>query len=85
VAVGWRQGGWAEGAAAAEEGWGKHWLDERSLLCTAAPREAAKSDEWASLEALLRQVAYEADILAASGQAGVDILSYEAAAARNER
>jgi hypothetical protein len=61
------------GAAPAEEGWEKHWLDGPvPALRGRTPRETAESGDWPVLEAMLRQFEYEADILAASGQSGVD-------------
>jgi hypothetical protein len=61
------------GAAPAAEGWEKHWLDEPvPALHGRTPRQAVESDDWPVLEARLRQFEYEADILAASGQEGVD-------------
>lgn len=61
------------GAAPAGEGWEKHWLDGPvPVLHGRTPRETAESGDWPMLEAMLRQFEYEADILAASGQAGVD-------------
>ena len=61
------------GAAAAAQGWEKHWLDENvPALHGRTPRQAAHGQEWPHLEALLRQFEYEADLLAAEGKAGID-------------
>jgi hypothetical protein len=61
------------GAAPAESGWEKHWLDEPvPALRGRTPRQVTESDGWPVIEGVLRQFEYEADILAASGQSGVD-------------
>ena len=61
------------GAAPAEEGWEKHWLDEPvPALHGRTPRQAAQSQDRVLLEAALREFEYEADILAADGKSGVD-------------
>lgn len=63
------------GSAPPEEGWEKHWLDEPvPALRGRTPRQAAqsRSGDWIALEALLRQFEYEAGVLAAGGQSGID-------------
>jgi hypothetical protein len=65
----------ARGAAPPGEGWEKHWLDEQvPALRGRTPRQAAAgpADERILLEALLRQFEYEAAVLAANGQHGID-------------
>jgi len=55
------------------EGWEKYWLDEQlPALLGQTPRQAAEGKERPRLEALLRQFEYEADLLAARGQSGID-------------
>jgi hypothetical protein len=50
------------GQAPVEEGWARHWLDERvPALRGRTPRETARSDDWPLLEGLLRQFEYAAD------------------------
>ncbi len=64
---------WPGGSAEPQDGWEKQWLDERvPALRGRTPRQAAQSKERVLLEALLRQFEYEADLLAANGQTGVD-------------
>lgn len=61
------------GAVPSGEGWEKSWLDEQSpALGGCTPREAASAEESPMLEALLRQFEYEADLLTAQGQRGID-------------
>jgi hypothetical protein len=62
------------GAATADTGWEKHWLDEKvPALHGRTPRQvAAHGKEWPLLEALLRQFEYEADLLAAEEKSGID-------------
>jgi hypothetical protein len=61
------------GAAPPSAGWEKYWLDERvPALRGRTPRQAADGKERPLLEALLRQFEYEADLLAAEGESGVD-------------
>jgi len=61
------------GSAEPQDGWEKQWLDERvPALRGRTPRQAAQAKERVLLEALLRQFEYEADLLAANGQTGVD-------------
>ena len=65
----------ARGAAPPGEGWEKHWLDEPvPALRGRTPRQAAAGpvDERILLEALLRQFEYEAAVLAANGEQGID-------------
>ncbi|HEY2580027.1 MAG TPA: tetratricopeptide repeat protein [Streptosporangiaceae bacterium] len=65
----------ARGAAPPEEGWEKHWLDEPvPALRGRTPRQAAagSEDEQILLEALLREFEYEADVLAAGGEQGIE-------------
>ncbi len=62
-------GGGAEPAEGAE----KQWLDERiPALRGRTPRQAGQSKEWVLLEALLRQLEYDADRRARDGKAGPD-------------
>ena len=61
------------GLASPEDGWERQWLDEPvPALRGRTPRQAAGSAERPMLEALLRQLEYDADILARAGQRGVD-------------
>lgn len=55
------------------EGWEKYWVDEQlPALGGLTPREASEGKQIPQLEALLRQFEYEADLLAARGQRGID-------------
>jgi len=61
------------GATPSGEGWEKYWLDKQlPALGGRTPREATEGQELLILEALLRQFEYEADLLAARGQQGID-------------
>lgn len=63
----------ARGAAPPADGWEKQWLDEPvPALRGRTPRQAAHSQDWMLLEALLRQFEYEAGLLAAEGKSGID-------------
>lgn len=60
-------------AAPAAEGWEKHWLDEKvPALRGQTPRQAAAGKGRLLLEGMLRQFEYEADLVAARGEHGVD-------------
>src|SRR5205807_10532602 len=53
------------GLAPPEEGWERHWLDEPvPALRGRTPRQTADSDDWPLLEAVLRQLEYDAELLA---------------------
>ena len=59
--------------AAPGDGWEKYWLDQPlPALLGLTPRQAAEGKERLRVEALLRQFEYEADLLAARGQSGID-------------
>jgi len=61
------------GLAPPEDGWEGQWLDEPvPALRGRTPRQAASSDHWPLLEGLLRQLEYDADLLALDGQRGAD-------------
>jgi hypothetical protein len=61
------------GLASPEDGWEQQWLDEPvPALRGRTPRQAASSAERPMLEALLRQLEYDADLLAQAGQRGAD-------------
>jgi hypothetical protein len=62
------------GLASPEEGWERQWLDEPvPALLGRTPRQAARSAEQPRLEALLRQLEHDADLLAQTGQRGADV------------
>ncbi len=62
------------GLAPAEVGWESQWLDEKvPALNNRTPRQAAKrEDDARRLEAMLRQMEYDADILSHTGGHGID-------------
>lgn len=61
------------GAADVGEGWEELWVDAPvTRLNGHTPRQTAASRDWPLLESLLRQFEYDADLLAAQGQPGVD-------------
>lgn len=61
------------GAAPSGEGWEKYWLDKQlPALGGRTPREATEGQDLLTLESLLRQFEYEADLLAARGKQGID-------------
>lgn len=61
------------GAAPSGEGWEKYWLDEQvPALGGRSPLEATSPKERLVLEALLRQLEYESDVLVAEGKQGID-------------
>jgi hypothetical protein len=61
------------GLAAAEEGWQRHWLDDRvPALGHRTPRKVAATDDWPLVEGLVRQLEYDADLLARTGAQGAD-------------
>ncbi len=61
------------GTAQYGEGWEKLWIDlPVPVLNGRTPRQAALGKHRPRLEALLRQFEYEADLLAAQGQPGID-------------
>jgi hypothetical protein len=61
------------GRADVGEGWEQLWIDAPvTRLNGRTPRQTAASRDWPLLEALLRQFEYDADLLAAQGQPGID-------------
>jgi tetratricopeptide (TPR) repeat protein len=62
-----------QGAAPSARDWEEHWLEEPiPALNGRTPRQVLQTKEGLTVEALLRQFEYEADLLAAEGKSGID-------------
>jgi len=62
------------GLAPPGEGWERQWLDESvPALRGRTPRQAAGSAEEPLLEGMLRELEYDADLLAQAGKSGADV------------
>lgn len=62
------------GLAPPGQGWDAEWLDHPVPdLGGLTPREAADSEDWPLVEALLRRFEHDADLLARAGRPGIDV------------
>lgn len=60
--------------AVSAEGWESYWIDQPlAALGDRTPRQAARTDDVLTLETMLRQFEYQAELLALDGRTGVDV------------